>query len=202
MAITKASLKTVVAKRTARAEAEITDDLIRAVLLDLTLEIPALRIEAITEIVKGQKNVNLNTFPEKFRTIDVVKINDERPLNRIRSFANYQTLIQDETETDYNEPKYYIVYNDLLYLYPIPDKAYTLAIFASAIELNADDIDLPDIYEECIIEGLCAKLYIAKGLGNSPQAVVHINLYNDLKLKLLALENKRQEADSVKYRDI
>lgn len=201
MAILKADILSEVNKRCERAETDI-DSILKAVLRDLTITFPFLHVEAETSTQAGKANYNLEDFPENIRKVDIVKIDDGEPLDEIRTFTDYQTLIAEETSADYDEPTSFIVYRDVLYLWPTPDDVYTLTVFASVLEDDVDDIDLPDRFEEAIIEGCCFKLYESLGEGNTEAAKVHLGLYTDAVNKLRSLEIEKSNAKSVVYNDI
>ncbi len=201
MAISKSTILTEVNNRTARSETDI-DTILRAVLLDLTLDIPALKETAYTTTTAGQAEYSLSSFPEDIRSIEVAKIDDNTPLKRLNSFKDYLALIADQTSADYDEPEYYIVYNNSIYLYPTPDDSYTLYVYGTCLELDEDEIDLPDVYQEAIIEGCCWKLYESKGLGTHPSAQAHLQNYLLLKEQLISYEIKKQGSGEVTYTDI
>lgn len=196
MALSKETILAEVNKRTGRAETDI-DSLLKAVLLDLTIDFPFLKGEFTTPTEAGQPDYSLDDIHRK---VSLVKIDDKDPLEKINTWEEYQELIVEETEANRKEPKHYIIHNRVVYLYPTPDKIYTLTIFSSYIERDVETIDLDDNFEEVLIEGSCFKLYESKGLGSSPQARVHLDLYRDALGKLMRIYSESSER--VEYTDI
>lgn len=204
MAITKENILTQVNSRTARAETDI-DSLIRAVLLDLTIDFPFLQGEFTTDTIAGQHNytlgeVTINGKTIFLRKVTKVKVDDKGPLELINTWQEYQALIAEETSSDRKEPNRYIIYNGVLYVYPAPDTTYTLTLFASYIEMDAASIGLPDIFIEVLIEGVCFKLLESKGMGNTPQAIVHKGLYDEAVGKIMKVYSV--VGTRVEYHDI
>jgi len=201
MSILKADILSEVNRRCNRNLSTIDYEL-RAILVDYSLDIETYCIEAYCSTVAGIASYDLLAFPEAFRTVDAVKVDDNEPLQRIRTFAEYQALIADETSADRDEPEAYIVYNNMIYLHPTPDAVYTLTLFASSIQNDADSIGLPDYMTEMIIEGVCWKVYESLGQGQMPYATTHMNSYLNSKQKFLALENKKASSGSAAYCDV
>ncbi len=199
MAITKANILAEVNKRTGRAETDI-DSQIRAVLLDISLDVPVIKSEVSKLTIVGTPSYSLAS--DNLRKVDAVTIDGGFPINKIASFEEYLELVADETNADRNKPASYIVHNQSLYLYPTPDAVYTVKIYESAVNLNEDAILLPDIYEELMIEGCCFKLLESKGIASTPQAQAHASLYGNLKSQLSVLEIKRSCSGKIQYRDI
>lgn len=197
MAILKLNILTEVNKRTARAETDI-DSILKAVLMDLTIDFPFLK-KKHTDIstVKGTPNYSLD---DTWRKIELIKINDKAPLEKINTWEEYQELIAGETESNWREPKTYIIYNRILYLYPTPDKIYTLTIFTSYIGRDVNSIDLDDNFEEVLITGCEFMLYRSKSLGTSPPAVLAMQLYERQKEQLKKIYSEAGER--IKYSDI
>jgi len=196
MALSKETILTEVNKRTGRKETNI-DSLLRAVLLDLTIDFPFLKGEFTTPTEAAQPDYTLDDIHRK---VSLVKINDKDPLEKINTWEEYQELIAEETESNRKEPKRYIIHNRVLYLWPTPDKIYTLTIFSSYIERDVDTIDLDDNFEEVLIEGSCFKLYESKGIGSSPPGQVHLGLYTKAVGQLKRIYS--ESADRVEYHDI
>jgi len=204
MAISKDNILSEVNSRTGRAESSI-DNLIKAILLDLTIDFPFLKREVYTGTVAGQADYAIDEFTgdnitEYFRTVLFGKIDDNEPLIEFANFEAYQEAIADETQADWDEPEYFIIYDGVLYLYPTPDDSYTVTLFVTSVLNDPDNIILPDMFEEAIIEGCCFKLYEAKGQANNPAAKVHLSLYQDMVRKLKRLHNF--PINQVTYNDI
>lgn len=197
MAITKTTILTQVNKRTGRAETDI-DSLLKAVLLDLTIDFPFLIGEFYRSTIKGQPDY---TLEDTHRKVSLVKIDDKAPLYELNIWEEYQTLIAEETESNEGEPKCWIIHNRVLYLHPTPDKEYTLTIFSSYIERDVESIDLDDNFEEALITGCEFMLYRSKGLGTTPSAVLAMQLYTKQKEDLKKVYSG-ESADKVQYQDI
>jgi len=196
MSISKSTILAELNKRTGRAETNI-DSLLKAILLDLTIDFPFLRGEFYRSTDPGTPDYGVG---DTLRKVTAVKIDDKEPLKIINTWEEYQQLIAEETEADRDEPSRYIIHDRILYLWPTPDAIYTLTIFSSYIERNVDTIDLEDNFEEVLIQGCCFKLYESKSLGASPPAVLHLNLYKDAVDKLKRIYS--ESAERVEYTDI
>ena len=197
MSLSKTTIVNEVANRTVRNSSEITDPMIREVLIDLTLEMDNYAIYATASTIVGKANYSLKSFPELFKNVDVVKVNNKEPLKRIPNWQNYQDLIAEQTSADYDEPEFFIVYDDVLYLFPWPDAIYTIHLWGTKVEVNDTDIDAPDYFEPAIIEGLCNLLYSSKGLGHLPKAQDHLAKYQSFKAALAGLGQKKVSAGHV-----
>jgi len=196
MSISKTTILTEVNSRTARAETDI-DSILKAVLLDLTIDFPFLKGEFYRSTIAGTPDYGVG---DTIRNVELVKIDDKDPLIKINTWEEYQKLIAEETEADRDEPTRYIIHDRILYLWPTPDDVYTVTIYSSYIERDVNTIDLEDNFEEVLIEGACFKLYESKGLGASPPAVLHLNLYKDQVDKLKRIYSDSH--DRVEYNDI
>lgn len=191
MSLSKSGIKTEVASRTGRSSSEISDYMIREVLVDLTLQLEGYLIYATANTIAGQANYPIRSFPELFKDVDRIKINDKKPLNRIPNWKDYLNLIAEETSSDRDEPTDFIIYADVLYLWPTPDAVYTINLWASKVEFDGDDMDIPDYFEPALVEGLCNLTYSSKGMGHLPKAVDHLNKYVNFKNALLEVEQKK-----------
>ncbi|MGE4357514.1 MAG: hypothetical protein AB7E08_03035 [Candidatus Omnitrophota bacterium] len=200
MSILKANILAEVNNRTGRAETNI-DSQIKAVLLDILLTIPALHAEYTTQTEAGQKEYDLSGIVNLGEIISV-NIDDNLVLSNLSSFSDYKNLIADDTEANYNEPRFYLIEGNYLYLYPIPDKEYELNVVYSEIDLDVDDIKLPDKYEECLIEGCCFKTYEKLGLANRPEAQSHLALYQRLLGQLSTQYQENKFTGQIRYNDI
>lgn len=196
MPLSKENILTEVNKRTARVETDI-DSILKAVLLDLTIDFPFLKGEFTTPTEAGQPDYSLGDIHRK---VTLVKIDDKDPLEKINTWEEYQELIAEETESNRKEPKSYIIHDRVLYVYPAPDKEYTLTIFSSYIERDVETIGLDDNFEEVLIEGSCFKLYESKGIGSSPPGQVHLGLYTKAVEQLKRIYS--ESADRVEYTDM
>jgi len=204
MAISKANILSEVNSRTGRAETSI-DSLIKAILLDLTIDFPFLKREVYTSTVAGQASYIIDDFSsdnatEYFRTVLFGKIDDNEPMIEFANFEAYQEAIADETQSNWGEPEYFVVYDGILYLYPTPDAQYTVTLFVTSVINDPDNIVLPDIFEEALIEGCCFKLYESKGQAGNTAAKAHLSLYQDAVRKLKKLY--RFPVNQVAYNDI
>lgn len=197
MSLSKANILTEVNKRTGRAETDI-DSILKAVLLDLTIDFPFLIGEFYTSTIKGQPDYSLE---DTYRKVSLVKVDDKTPLFELNTWEEYQTLIAEETESNEGEPKCWILHNRVLYLHPTPDKVYTLTIFSSYIERDVNSIDLDDNFEEVLITGCEFMLYRSKGLGTSPEAILALKLYEKQKEDLKKVYSG-ESADKIEYHDI
>ena len=196
MAISKSKIIEEVNSRTARKETNI-DSLLKAVLLDLTIDFPFLKGEFSTTTIKGQADYTLS---DTQRIPTMVKINDKTPLNEINTWEEYQNLIAEETESNWDTPNRYIIHDRVLYLYPTPNDIYILTIYSSYIERNVDSIALDDNFEEVLNSGCEFMLYRSKGLGTSPAAVLALQLYEKQKEGLKKIYS--ESAKRVEYNDI
>ncbi|HPV97924.1 MAG TPA: hypothetical protein PLZ78_08870 [Spirochaetota bacterium] len=201
MSILKANILTEVNRRCNRNLSNVNYE-IRAVLIDYSLVSETVCTEATTNVVAGTASYDLLTFPEPFRTADAVKIDDNDPLVRIRTMAEYQALIADETSADRDEPEAYLIYNNMIYLHPTPDTTYTMTIYASSIQMDEDSILLPDHMEEMLIEGVCYKVYEGLGQGKAAHAIPHLENYVNYRQKFIGLENRKASTGSAAYNDI
>lgn len=197
MSISKQNILAEVIIRTARTDLTNIDSILKAVLLDLTIDFPFLKGEFYRSTVAGTADYGVG---DTLRNVALVKIDDKAPLEKINTWEEYQALIAEETASDRAEPKRYIIHNKVLYLWPTPDKVYTLTIFSSYIERDVDTIDLDDNFEEALIEGSCFKLYESKGIGSSPPGQVHLGLYTKAVEQLKRIYS--ESADRVEYHDI
>ena len=188
MSLSISGIKSEVAGRTGRSISEITDYMLREILVDLTLELDGYLIYATASTIAGQANYPVKSFPELFKNVDVVKWNNKTPLRRIATWKDYQALIAEETVSDRDEPEAFIIYDDVLYLHPTPaNDGDTIHLWGSKVEFDEDDFDVPDYFEPAIVEGLCNVLYSAKGLGYLPKAQDHANKYQRFKNQLAVL---------------
>lgn len=194
MSLSKSGIKAEVASRTGRNSSEISDYLIREILVDLTLNLEGYVIYATANTISGTPNYTLKSFPEEFKDVDVVKISNKEPLKRIPSWKDYQALIAEETSADYDEPKHFIIEDDILYLYPTPNDVYPIHLWGTKVEFDDDDMDVPNYFEPAIVEGLCNLLYSAKGLGHLPKAQDHLQKYINFKASLMGVEQKKASA--------
>ena len=197
--MTKSEILTEVNARTSRSETNI-DTILEAVILDFQTIIPVVFAQYTTSSVSGQANYSVADLPAG--DIISVKTGTNSPLIKISDFRVYQQWIEDETSSDYDEPEYYIIVGDVMYLYPTPDDVYTITITVAENVLDADNIYLPDYYKEGMIEGACFKLYESKGLASTPQAQSHLVLYRDQLNKLETIERRKQTVGKTAYNDV
>lgn len=200
MSITKTNIISEVALRTGRSQAEVRDNLIKSVLQDILITIPALHSEYTTETVKGQKEYDFNGLP--IGDIVAINIGDKEPLSKISSMKEYKALIAEQGESEYDEPTHYLIEGQYVYLFPIPKDVYDLNVLLSDIDLSVDDIKLPDKYFECLVEGVCFKVYESKGLASKPEAQAHSQIYGRLLVQLEAQFSGNKNRGSTRYRDI
>ena len=197
MALSKTTILAEVNKRTARAETDI-DSILKAVLMDLTIDFPFLKKKhTAISTANGTPNYSLD---DTWRRIDLIKVDDKAPLEKINTWEEYQELIAEETASNRAEPNRWIVHNRVLYLYPTPDAVYVLSIFLSYIERDVNAIDLDDNFEEVLIEGTCFELYKSKGMGGKPEALIHKASYIEAVAKLKPIYS--DVPDRVEYHDI
>ena len=205
MALIKSEIVTEVARRTERNERDVTDFEINAALQAITMEIPALQGECTTTTIAGRADYDLRSLGRNFKRLDAVRLDGDTKdecLNKIASFSQYQTLIDGETEADYDEPDSFIIWNDTLYLYPTPDDAFTMRLFSQFFERDSDNITLPDEYAEPLISLACFEVLSNKGLADSGEARGHfqkgMKWVNDFK----KLSVQKIPATNVMYNDI
>ena len=114
----------------------------------------------------------------------------------------YLSHRKDETTADEDEPVEFCVHNKNLYPYYVPDASYTGYLDYYAWEDDPDNIQLPDEWEECIVEGTCFKYLEAKGLGQKATALTHKALFEDWKLTLSGVVQNREGMKFNQYNDI
>jgi len=197
MSITKAKILTAVNKRLARNETDIDQEL-KAVLEDVALVIPVFNSTYEATTVASQRSYPLDDLP--VRDIISVQIDGDIPLTKIGDFPAYLSMIAGDAQEE--EPKKYCIEGNRLYFAPIPDKEYDITLTISDLSLNVDSIDLPDRYEELLIEGACYKVLGSYGLLGTEQGQTHVALYRDLRDKLESKETSNMVTGKVAYRDI
>jgi hypothetical protein len=196
MAITKAKILTAVNKRLNRKETDIDQEL-KAILEDVALVIPVFNSTYETVTVASQRSYPLDL---PVRDIISVQIDGDIPLTKIGDFPAYLSMVADDAQEE--EPKKYCIEGNRLYLAPVPDKEYGITLTISDLSLNVDSIDLPDRYEELLIEGACYKVLSSYGLLGTEQGQSHLALYRDLRDKLESKETSNMVTGKVAYRDI
>lgn len=206
MALTKSGIITECMRRTARSSNDVTQVEVEAALEFLTMSVPALYKECTTNTVTGQAYYDLRSFPKLFQQLTAVRLegsNDDNVLTKIDSWVDYQTAIVDEVEADYDEPDQYIIYDDMLYVYPTPDSDdYKLRIFTRVYEDNADDIQLDTRFREPLYDLTCYEVFKNKGLATSTQAQSHFESFARWLNAFNKLEGEKIEPESIRYNDI
>lgn len=206
--LTKTQIITEVKRRTGRGSADVTNAEVEAALEFFTLNLPALYKECTTTTVIGQPYYDLRSFPKLFQQMTAIKIEnpdnalDNDILGKIDSFAHYQWLVADNQESDYDQPDRHLIYNDYLYVYPTPDKAYPLTIFTRVYEDDADNISLPYSYREPVYELTCYEVYKNKGLAKSTQAMAHMESFGRWLNAFTKLEADKTDVNNVQFTDI
>ena len=190
MSISKEDLKNALNARLKRKESNI-DAIINTVLMDLTIDIPAL-----------QKTISFDTIAEighydrssdDIRHIAQLTV-DGTPIDPL-TFNEYTVRLDAEQELAYKEPTRYCHHEDTIYLSNTPDTEYPIVVTASAFGISATAIDLPNHYSETLKHKVCAQYWIEK--GQVKKAAPYLILY-DLGLGKLAelriknLPKKRQ----------
>ena len=205
MSIAKADILTAVNANLNRSETDI-DREIKAILVDLSIHIPEFHLSATASTIAGQGGYTLRNFPEDVRAVDAVRIIgglNEEPLNRIASWEDYLHMIADETSSDRDEPDAFIVYSDILYLYPTPDVAtYTIEVFASKIENDVDDIDIPDSFQPALEDGATWEKAKNLQLGNESENQIFKAEYIEKRKSLISFGLKKKTKGRVIYNDL
>lgn len=200
----KDTIKTEVARRLERKVDDITDAEIKASLLFVSLKLPELSGECTTNLIIGQAGYDLRSLPNKFKRLVSARLDDgqrDDTLYKINSFDEYQSLMAGEEVADYDEPEAYIIFNDILYLYPTPNQEYTLRLFIEGFELNPDSIGLPDEYEELITSYACYAVLKNKGLARTDEAQGHLQDALTLIASFKEIGMSKIPAISVQYND-
>jgi hypothetical protein len=205
MSILKATIQTETARRLGRTTSDVTDYEIKSALQIITMAIPVLKGECTCDTVVGQGKYDLRSLPNKFKSVDIVSVDDgdnDATFKKIGNFEDYQDMVIGETSADYDEPEYFIVYNDFLYIFPTPDDTYTLRLFSDIYERDADAITLPDEYEECVISLTCAEVLKNKGMAESDEAKGHLSSGYRYIAEFNKLANNKVNIDQINYNDI
>ncbi|MBA3051880.1 hypothetical protein FP828_03575 [bacterium] len=152
MAIEKSEILAIINSRLNRAETDI-DEEIRSVLYDISTRANFINKEATADTTAS---TNYYAVPADFKDMTVIKADDATPLDKI-TFENFQKKIAEVTGT--SEPNEYSIKNDFIWLYPNPDKVYTLTMFYSIFHPNdVDTIEFGELFRECIYQGVLAKI--------------------------------------------
>ena len=154
MTITKEEILLHLNKELNRSETDSSiEEYILETLKDLSLQAHFLWIETTVPTIVGRAYYSLPTDYKKLMTI---KIDDNRPLSKI-TWTEYQSLIADQTSSDYAEPYSFAIHGGFWYPYPTPDAIYTAKLYYAGFVLEAesgvnavDDIVFGDIYRSAI----------------------------------------------------
>lgn len=203
MTITKANILTELNSRLIRVETDI-DKHIKAALYDITTRFPFIYKTDTFGTTDGVAGYNLvQSTTQDFRSALVVKIDDGEPLTEIQSWADYQTLIAEQTASDEDEPVAYIIHQGILYLWHTPDvSTYVVTIYYSALEYTPGSIGLNDIFEELVILRTCYQYLKSVGMGYQSLGRQYWTDYLDeiTKLKGLFVDDKAPK--NMTYSDI
>ncbi len=175
MSIAKATILTEVNNRLGLALTDIDTELL-AVMKEIAALVPGIlqKTDTVT--------VSINTTSAALPTdiIDNIAVLDSSgiPLTR-RPFHLVISKLRAVTTT--GAAKIYAFFNKMIYVYPKVSAATTLTIFYNHDDTNVNSIGLPDEVSEALIEGVCHKVELGKGvLGElAPGTVTHYTFYQD-----------------------
>jgi len=207
--ITKAAILSNVQARTSRDDLD-ADDIqqeIRAILYDICSRYSFLRKTSAFNISESTAYL---TLPSDFiEDISVVQ-NSKTVLPAPSSGAGVTTFnaalqkvsmekylrlkdISDETGGVYT---HYAVWNTVLYVYPkgAEDFTYSVSVYHSYEDDDEDNIELPECFKECIIEGVCWKVQEGFGLWGELESVeMHRKAYEQQLEILIARYKARNQ---------
>lgn len=173
MAITKSDILAEVNNRTARNETTIDLEL-QSVLYDITVSGDFLKTSSTITFAAG---VTVADMPTGFRTLLGIKGLVRKPFDQV------QNLLTRLTTT--GTPEFYSLLNQDIFIWPSPSAAVTYTAYYTYIDDDVDTILLTDDFKECIIEGVCYKVY--EGYAMFEEAMGHKTLYDEQLAKLKSI---------------
>ncbi len=196
MTITREQILNVVNKRLGRNETNI-DEQIRSTLKDISDRAPFLEGK---EQITTEADTKMYVPPDNLRTITKITLeeNGERPIE-IKGLNNYLRLSAGNTSPA--RPRIAAYFNAMIWLFPTPDKEYTVNIYLS--QYHPDDVTeilFPPEFRELIYQGTLCKVAETYQLDNDLNR--HIPLYEmEMEKRINALSRKRPPA-IIRYWDL
>ncbi|MCJ7790528.1 MAG: hypothetical protein MUP69_10225 [Candidatus Atribacteria bacterium] len=203
MTITKLEILTHLNKELNRSEAqEDIDEYILEALKDLSLRDNFLWVETTVPTIDGRAYYSV---PEDYKSLLVIKIDDNTPLCKI-TFREYQQCIAGQTTDNEGEPYCFAIHGGFIYPYPVPNMVYIMTLHYVAFILETEDavlaidnIPFKDIYRQAIYALTKAYYCLSKGLTDD--ANTYLTLFSNILLPPLQKLIER-ETRSIEYQDL
>lgn len=176
MAITKAEILTEVNDRLSLAQTDIDTELL-TVLQEIAVAVPGIlqKTDTVTILI----NTSNIALPSDIISDVAVLDSNGVPLTR-RPFQYVINKLKSSTTS--GTPEYYTFFDRKIYVYPIASADTTLTIAYNHDDTNIESIGMPDEAKEAIIEGVCHKVELGKGVLAEPTTgtITHYNFYMNL----------------------
>lgn len=184
--VTRAEILTALNTRLGRSESNVTD-YINATLSEISCAAlwPVLHTSETTAVTSGTTTVD---DPSDLRVLDFVSLL-EGGVVRARlhpiTWESYQRQLVDMTSAEYNEPQYFVRRGGKLYLWPIPDGAYSVKVFYWKHYGEGDTILFDSRFREALYNGTMFHYLEGIGLDADPKTAQVRDKYNRAMDKLM-----------------
>jgi hypothetical protein len=159
--MTKADILAAVIKRTGRTDLTEVDAELLAVLIDATARHAFLKSITTQSWTAGMLSV---AFPAGATRILHITLPDSEPLTKI-PFSQY--LSYGVSAADTGEPTEFATDNSLIYPWTIPEKTYAATVYSQITHpSDLTTILLSDRFKECVISGVCFKVFSNLEMGD------------------------------------
>lgn len=105
----------------------------------------------------------------------------------------------DADTTNKGDPRYYQIWNDTIYLRPVPDAAQTVTLYTIEFPIavsSGSTLSIPERYHPYLKDYLLSAMFSKD--GNERLAVYHRNLWASSVIKVKRVEMKRKISDQYK----
>ncbi len=198
--MTKADILTEVRKRTGRGTSITDIDAeIDAVLKDITTTHTFLSTSKSFTLTADISGYNIKTAIGITGLKYVLSITDDDD-KLLDEAENLEVFLRKSRTESSGTPNLWLVYDGKLLLYPTPDEAIAITIYYSFIHpvVGTDDIQLPDNFKDCIIEGVCYEVF--RGLSQAERGRAHqLEYFSKLHKLIMAWP---EEMTKTRYRDV
>ncbi len=198
MAIDKAQVHLKVKNRTNREDFDI-NELLRTVLIDISNRFPFLEdVQQIT-MPSGQCKTSLIASTD---TANVRRCRDVKSVVgpngvKLARCSLFELQNWQEYASAQGSPVRYCIHGFELYVHPTPATSTQLSVYRSYTTGNTEAIELPEIFQEAVIEGVCFKVYETKGLATEAAAQSHKALYEEQINIMIASYGGKMDAPKV-----
>jgi len=202
--MTKAQIVTVLNSRLNRSETATTlAEAIKAGLKFVSdfARWPCLWHSAEYTTSEGDDNI---AWPADFNELDRIVVNDgdndSDPLTEI-TFREWLRNREDESSSNYDEPRHYAERGQYFYLDPPPDdNNYTITVYFWRYHPDQDTILFPESFREAVFNAVMGKYIEAKGASETFMKAA--NYYLSISVREMNKLPRDERESRVKYHDI